>query len=150
MMVGLASPDQPVWKAKTDPGLPFSRKAVSAGAQVVVGGLGHVAGRSQVAKVDATDPGNPTVLLNADDLPVQFIDFAWDGSTTYLLFGPGTVTPGYNNSPMLLLHEDHGQMRNLGTSQVWPVYGGDRPTVVHAWNGRLYRAEIGLHVYRLP
>ena len=149
-VAGVSNPAQPVWNTRLDARLPFARKAVSSGAQVVIAGQGHIAGRSQVARVDATDPANASIVLSADDLPVEMIDFAWDGSTTYLLFGPGTTTPGYNSSPMLLLQENAGQLRSEGTSQVWPVYGGDRPTMVHAWNGHLYRAEIGMHVYRLP
>jgi hypothetical protein len=149
-LVGLSTPAQPVWTSKASAQLPFSSKAIAAGTQVVVAGQGHVAGRSQIARVDATDPTNPSVLLSADDLPVQFTDFAWDGSTLYSLFGPGTTTPGYNTSPLLLLREDHGQLRSLGTSQIWPVYGGERASMAYAWNGRLYRAEIGMKAYRLP
>jgi hypothetical protein len=151
IMVGLSNPGRPVWMPKSDPVLPFARKAISAGAQVVVAGQGHVAGRSQIAKLDATDPANASLLLSADDLAVEYTDFAWDGSTTYSVFGPGTTSPGFNTSPLLLLREDRGQLRNLGTLQVWPMYGGgERASLVHAWSGRLYRAEIGMKAYRLP
>jgi hypothetical protein len=149
-MVGLSNPAQPVWTPKSTAQLPFARKAIAAGARVAVAGQGHIAGRSQIAKIDATDPANPSVLLSADDLPLEFVDFAWDGSTSYSVFGPGTTTPNYNTSPLLLLHEDQAQLRSLGMSQAWPVYSGDRASMAYAWNGRLYRVEIGMKLYRLP
>jgi hypothetical protein len=147
MMVALSNPSNPAWSTKSDVALPFARKAITAGAQIVVAGQGHVAGRSQIARLDATDPANASILLSADDLPVEYADSAWDGSTTYCVFGPGTTTAGFNTSPLLLLHEESGKLREADTLQVWPVYGGG---LNHAWKGHLYRAELALKAYRLP
>jgi hypothetical protein len=150
LMVGIANPAQPLWNVKSDATLPFAHKAVTSGTQVAVAGAGHIAGRSQIARIDASNPADPVVVLSVDDLPVQFVDFAWDGSSRYVVFGQGTTSPNVNTSPMLFAREEGGNLRDSSTSRVWPMYDTGHGSNVHAWNDHLYRTEIGVKAYRLP
>ena len=148
--VSVAVGSGPVWAERTEPKLPFSRKAVAVQGQIAVAGPGHVAGRSQIAKYDTTDLAAPRLVLSVDDLPVEYNEFSWDGGDTYVVAGIGSSSPGLNTSTLLVLREAQGNLSQVARSNVAPVYAAGDASLLHAWNRRLYVSAGALFGYRLP
>ncbi len=121
---------------KSDLDIKGSNKAYLIGNKLYLGGPSKFVGYSKAARLDLTTPSAPMIDLLHDQIPGNFLDFAFDGDKSYFLLTPSSV---------VLLQEVNDSLSVID-SFLTQAFAG-RASQFYAWANRYYHRE---NIYRIP